>query len=432
MSLSTKELELLKEIFEKAGTYEEGDVATYIPELAEAPPSLYGMSICDLTGKIHKFGDSEIDFCLQSCCKPLSYALACEEIGGDKVHEHVGFEPSGVSFNAHVLNDRGLPHNPLINSGAMMVASLIHPKKEPAERYKSLLKFFSDMGGKNTVGHVGYNNTVFLSEKQHADRNMSLAYEMRGTKAFNGNPDHGEILKHLDLYFQACSITINAQVGSVMAATLANGGVCPITRERVIEKNVVRDTLALMYTCGMYDYSGQFSFRVGLPAKSGVSGCILLVVPNRFGICIYSPKLNKEGNSVKGLAVCEMIGRDMNEHIFHNIVSKTEFTSKDDKSVKVARLIAASANGDIETLEKLNGIVDYGESDYDGRTALHLAAANKRTEVIRYLLSKGVKKDPVDNMGYTPYNEAEKHLEEDDGQQIADMLIPDDKSNPET
>jgi glutaminase len=129
-------------------------------------------------------------------------------------------------------------------------------------------------------------------------------------------------MNDLNLYFQCCSITINCQIGSIIAATLANNGVCPTTGDNIFKRSTIKDCLSLMYNCGMYDYSGQFAFSVGLPAKSGVSGAILLIVPGKYGICIYSPRLDKNGNSTRGVEVCKRISKDLGVHIFHNMVTE--------------------------------------------------------------------------------------------------------------
>lgn len=255
---------------------------------------------------------------MQSCSKPLTYCVAHELYGLEEIHRSVGFEPSGRSFNAHTLNDQGIPHNPMINAGAIMVASMIAPEKEPAERYELVQKYYSRMAG-NKIKDTNFNNSVYLSEQQHADRNISLAYFMRESGAFPKKTDHSILMADLNLYFQCCSVTINCQTGSIIAATLANNGVCPTTGERVFSEETVRDCLSLMYNCGMYDYSGQFAFRVGLPAKSGVSGGILLIVPGRYGVCIYSPRLDDNGNSVQGVDVCEQISKKLGVHIFHSL-----------------------------------------------------------------------------------------------------------------
>ena len=218
----------------------------------------------------------------------MTYCMA-RELGTVDVHKHVGMEPSGRAFNEFVLNTDGLPHNPMVNAGAIMVASIVEPDKEPATRFAAVRRFYERMAGHKS--DVRFDNDVYLSEKHHADRNISLAYYMRENNAFAEYPTPSQLQGHLDLYFQCCSLQVDCEAAAVMAATLANSGVCPVTCEEVVKASTVRDTLSLMYMCGMYDYSGQFAFEIGLPAKSGVSGCLLLVIPN-VGGAAWSPRLD--------------------------------------------------------------------------------------------------------------------------------------------
>ena len=303
---------LLPQLYHSTKHLHDGNVADYIPQLADVNPDLYAISFCDIHGKQTHIGDTTYDFCLQSCSKPLTYCLArtrfadgCDD--AVNVHQHVGFEPSGRAFNEFVLNHDGLPHNPLINAGAIMVASLVLPGHEPSERFNAVLEFYRKLSGH--AGRIGFDNGVCLSEKHHADRNLSLAYYMRENHAYPGEPTPSQLQDHINLYFQCCSVTVNAQIAAVMAATLANQGVCPLNGSTVVQPYIVKDVLAMMYSCGMYDYSGQFGFENGLPAKSGVSGCVLLVIPNVGGLCIWSPRLDRMGNSVRALACCAELTR---------------------------------------------------------------------------------------------------------------------------
>ena len=260
---------IVSSIYECCSNNTNGKVADYIPELANVNPDFFGISFVIFMERKQIL---EIRMLILSSnrSKPLTYCLARKQ--NSNVHNHVGYLMSGRSFNEFVLDDEGKPHNPMINSGAIMTASFIYPDVEPAERFKSVVEFYNELSGK--TGRIGFNNSVFLSEKHNADRNLSLAYYMRENSAYQKHPTHSELQEHLDLYFQCCSITINSEIGSIMASTLANGGKCPITNEQV-EDNIVKDVLSIMYNCGMYDYSGQFGFEIGLPAKSGVSGvCI--------------------------------------------------------------------------------------------------------------------------------------------------------------
>ena len=403
----------LRDIYIEINKMNGGSVANYIPQLAKVNPDLFAISVCTVNGELINIGDHDIDFCLQSCSKPLSYCIAHETMGSDYVHSRVGYEPSGQSFNAFVLNKKGLPHNPMINAGAIMVSSLIGREMEPSDRFELVKEYYNRMCG--NIGNIGFDNSVFLSEQHHADRNISLAYHMRENNSFKFAITPNEIQDSLNLYFQSCSILINSKMGSIIASTLANGGVCPITSERVFNLDTVRDCLTLMYGCGMYDYSGEFAFQVGLPAKSGVSGCILLVIPNKMGICIWSPPLDEQGNSVRGIEVCKRIAKHLKMHIFHNIFDMNEDSNitsptkcKEEKEeVLIQKLISYSARGELENIKSLRGKIDFNVTDYDKRTALHLSASEGHMNIVKYLVDEiHVNINVKDRWGNTPISEA--------------------------
>jgi len=196
-----------------------------------------------------------------------------------------------VAFNALQLNNKSRPHNPLINSGAIMMCSLIQNSEYKADRFEFIIKQWMAMAGGK---HIGFDMAVYLSEQGTADRNFALAYFMNEKNAF---PEDTDINQTLELYFQCCSLLINADAMAVVAATLANGGVCPLTGEQILSAETVKCCLSIMGSCGMYDYSGEFAFKVGLPAKSGVGGAIFSVIPGVMGICTFSPCLDRYGNS---------------------------------------------------------------------------------------------------------------------------------------
>ena len=404
--------DIINTIYNELVGLKTGNVADYIPQLAKVNPDLFGISFCSITGEIYTIGDVEQEFCLQSCCKPLNYCLA-RTLNIDNnidVHNYVGYEPSGRAFNSFALNNDGLPHNPLINAGAIMISSLIEPDDEPSHRFETVKKYYHSLSG--GIGNIGFDNSVFLSEKHHADRNTSLAYYMRENNAFNGYPTPTQIQNTLDLYFQCCSVTVNCHISSVISGTLANNGLNPMTQEQLINKDIVRDCLSLMYACGMYDFSGQFSFKIGLPAKSGVSGCLLLVIPNIGGICIWSPRLDSMGNSVRGVEFCKKFVELTNNryHIFDSVINNkiNKGSNHDDETVLIQRLINAASQGDLETIKLLECQISLDKSDYDGRTALHLSAADGHYNVVEYLVSKNISLNPKDRWGNTPYHEANK------------------------
>ena len=396
---------IITQIYEDTKPMNSGNVADYIPQLAKVNPELYGITVCNSEGQIFSIGDSVEEFCIQSCAKPLSYCLARQLDEKNIVHAHVGKEPSGKPFNEHVLNKDGLPHNPVINAGAIMISSLILPELEQAERFEAIQDFYKKMSG--GVDKIGYGNSVYLSEKKHAYRNISLGYYMLENKAFPKYVNSENLKHHLDLYFQCCSIQINTRIGAVMACTLANNGFCPISSRKVVDSDINRDCLSIMFACGMYDYSGRFAFEVGLPAKSGVSGCILLVIPKiKTGICIWSPRLDENGNSARGIEFCKELTK-RTRYAFH-----AWYNSVDTSSVAMSKehLISAAAEGNLEKVKIL--VEEFGPNitDYDKRTPLHLAAAEGRLEIVKYLIDNNANADSHDRWGNTPTHEVNLSL----------------------
>uniref|UniRef100_A0A672IZR6 glutaminase n=1 Tax=Salarias fasciatus TaxID=181472 RepID=A0A672IZR6_SALFA len=370
----------INEIYQTVSKESDGKVADYIPQLAKFSPELWGVSLCTVDGQRHAVGDTKQPFCLQSCVKPLQYAIAVHESGTDEVHRYVGMEPSGLKFNMLSLDDEDKPHNPMVNAGAIVISSLIK-----VNRWKWEQLFVKKMTGQE---YVGFNNATFQSEKETGDRNFAIGYYMKEKKCF---PPGVEMIDALDFYFQLCSIEVTCESGSIMAATLANGGICPITGERVLSAEAVRNTLSLMHSCGMYDFSGQMAFHVGLPAKSGVSGAILLVIPNVMGVMCWSPPLDRVGNSVRGIHFCQELVSHFNFHNYDNLrhfVKKQDPRRQDgDDSIKsVFKLMFAAYSGDVSALRRFAlSSMDMDQKDYDSRTALHIAAAEGHIDVVKFL-----------------------------------------------
>ncbi|XP_077659182.1 glutaminase kidney isoform, mitochondrial isoform X3 [Urocitellus parryii] len=365
----------IDELYESAKKQSGGKVADYIPQLAKFSPDLWGVSVCTVDGQRHSIGDTKVPFCLQSCVKPLKYAIAVNDLGTEYVHRYVGKEPSGLRFNKLFLNEDDKPHNPMVNAGAIVVTSLIKQGVNNAEKFDYVMQFLNKMAGNE---YVGFSNATFQSERESGDRNFAIGYYLKEKKCF---PEGTDMVGILDFYFQLCSIEVTCESASVMAATLANGGFCPITGERVLSPEAVRNTLSLMHSCGMYDFSGQFAFHVGLPAKSGVAGGILLVVPNVMGMMCWSPPLDKMGNSVKGIHFCHDLVSLCN---FHNYDNLRHFAKKldprreggDQRVKSVINLLFAAYTGDVSALRRFAlSAMDMEQRDYDSRTALHVAAA---------------------------------------------------------
>ena len=298
----------LNDLYEKYRSLNDGKVADYIPELALVKPEWFGICIVTPDGQVFEVGDCQQLFTIQSISKAFVFGLALEDHGREYVNSKVSVEPTGEAFNSIVLDEEtNRPYNPMVNAGAIATADLIKGKNS-TERLKRLLEMFKRYTGRDHEINV----PIFLSEKETGHRNKAMAYLM-----LNFGMVSEKIDETLDLYFQQCSILVNAKDLAMMSATLANGGINPITKERAIDEHYVQDVISVMLTCGMYDASGEWCYRVGIPAKSGVGGGITAVVPGKLGIGTFSPALDAKGNSVRGIKVCEELSQDFSLHLFN-------------------------------------------------------------------------------------------------------------------
>lgn len=298
---------VLRELYDKYRPLRDGKVADYIPELAKADPDSFGISVVTKDGQIFSAGDVKQQFTIQSISKPFVFGLALEMHGRDHVLSKVGVEPTGEAFNAIVLDEASnRPFNPMVNSGAVATADLIEGKDFP-ERVSRLIGMFSKYCGRQ----VYVDNTVFMSERATGHRNRAIGHLM-----LNFGMVRDRIEESLELYFQQCSMMVSCHDLAVMGATLANGGLNPISGERAIEQRYVKYLLSIMLSCGMYDYAGEWAYRVGIPSKSGVAGGIVAVIPGVAGIGIYSPPLDAKGNSVRGIKVFEELSERFGLHAF--------------------------------------------------------------------------------------------------------------------
>ncbi|NEO26031.1 MAG: glutaminase A [Kamptonema sp. SIO4C4] len=298
----------LNDLYDKYASLNEGAVADYIPELALAKPEWFGVCAVTQEGQLFEVGECDQLFTIQSISKAFVFGLALEDHGRDYVNSKVSVEPTGEAFNSIVLDEiTNRPYNPMVNAGAIATTDLIKGENG-TNRLKRVLAMFKRYTGRD----LDVNVPVFLSEKATGFRNRAMAYLM-----LNFGMVSDKIDETLDLYFQQCSIMVNARDLAMLAATLANGGVNPVTKERALDERYVQDVISVMFTCGMYDGSGEWVYRVGMPAKSGVGGGILAVAPQQLGIGTFSPLLDAKGNSVRGIKVCEDLSNDFGLHLFN-------------------------------------------------------------------------------------------------------------------
>src|SRR4029077_12599471 len=299
--------EVIEDVYEKYKDIEEGEVASYIPELAKANPQHFGIALATVDGLVCCAGDTQQEFTIQSICKPFAFQMALEEFGRDRTLEHVGVEPSGDAFNSIELEPKTMrPYNAMINAGAIAIASMI--KKESPE---SGVEEFVDKMARAAGRQLRIDESVYASEDATGNRNRAMAYLMLNCGIIDAGIDHT-----LHQYFSQCSLLVTAQDLAMMAATLANMGLNPVTQEPVFDFNYIKDTLTVMFTCGLYDHAGEWAYRVGLPAKSGVGGGILGIVNRQLGIAVYSPKLDAKGNSVRGILACKDLASELGLHAF--------------------------------------------------------------------------------------------------------------------
>ena len=250
-------------------------------------------------------------FTIQSVSKPFMYGYALQHYGRDlPCSTQVGVEPTGEAFNSIVLDEvANRPFNPMVNAGAIAVAELMLGDTQ-AERIANMLALFSDLAGRELEHRRA---GVPLRELATGHRNRAIAYMMLNTAMIRRDPN-----EVLDLYFRQCSVNVTCRDLAIMAATLANDGKNPLTGKAVFDAQYVRDVLSVMNSCGMYDYAGEWAYEVGMPAKSGVSGCIIAVIPGQIGICVFSPPIDTHGNSVRGIRVCQEISNEFELHAFNN------------------------------------------------------------------------------------------------------------------
>jgi glutaminase len=369
-------IEILERAYDALVQDETGAVATYIPELGSADPQHFGIAVATIDGDVFAVGDARLPFTIQSISKPLVFGMALEEHGTEPVLEYVGVEPSGNPFNAVTVEaSSGRPFNPMVNAGAIVTTALV-AKGAGDMRLGRIREGLGRFAGRP----LDIDEQVYASERETGDRNRALGWLMRSFGVLDGDVDSA-----VDAYFGQCSMLVTCRDLAMIGATLANDGVNPRTAERALASEHVANVLSVMTTCGMYDMAGEWVYNVGLPAKSGVAGGVLAVLPGQLGIGVFSPPLDLRGNSVRGMKVCEQLSRDLRLHVLsptaavqsavRRVVSGEEVSSNRVRNVTEEEMLAEHRDriavfelqGDLyfATAEKVHRSVAERADDFD-------------------------------------------------------------------
>ena len=386
----------LDEVLQSVAADRTGVLANYIPELAEVDPERLGASIAMVDGELYASGDTDALFTIQSISKPFVYALALADRGFEKVLDKVGVEPSGEPFNEISLEDSsGRPLNPMINAGAITTHSLVGTETmNPAERMERVISGLSAFAGRS----LDVDEAVYSSEIEHAHRNLAIAHMLRSHDILTENPT-GVV----EGYTRQCSLLVTVQDLAMMAATLANYGIQPVTGEQVVPKTVVRQVLSVMFTCGMYNAAGDWATQVGIPAKSGVGGGIIGAVPGQLGLATFSPRLDVHGNSVRGVSLFERFSSDMGMHVM-NIPTVARSAIRANYRIgsgeKITQVIQLQGRIRFAGAERV--IREIVDTHYTGtRIALDISRVYSVDEVAQHMLLEIMRR--MRHEGYTVY-----------------------------
>jgi glutaminase len=384
----------------------DGAIPDYIPELKNADPDAFAVSICTVDGQVINLGNTKEKVTMHALSNVVSYLIALEQLGEEELKKYIGSEPSGHLFNSLELMSSGIPHNPLNCAGGLMSSALIYPGNSSAKKYESYEKFVHRLIGNRKVQ---FNNEMFLCEMDTAHANYATLYELQGKGTL---PENSDVKNTLKFYTQTCALDLRIKDYALLGATLANGGICPMTDERCAEDSeAVKLLLSQMLSTGMNTQSGKWVFDVGLPTKSSVSGLLLMVIPNTCGICVYAPKLNKYFNSAKGEVFLKKFVEKFNysdtDHQYAaGKMTAMQMKGLDNKDDNI-HLLYQAEKGDLKEIRRSIAIgrrINY--HDYDDRTALHLACNHGHFNVVKYLINHGARMFAKDRFGNSPCDEA--------------------------
>ena len=398
----------LTNIYNRTLQNSSGNEADSIPQLAGVNPKHYALSVCTVDGQRFSLGDYHTPYLARSTAKPLNYCMAFREYDDISIHKLVGREQKERGFDHLMLNQEGLPHNPLSNAGALLIGSLLGQKLKPEERFARIREFWRDMAGGI---EAGWNKEAFLSEQRVADIDRAVAYFMQYRGLFSSGAD---VVKHLEFLWRCLAIETTTEAQAVIAGTLANAGVCPTSEREVLKSAPVKHCLSIMSIAGMKDYSSEYAFTIGLPAVSGTSGALMIVVPDVMGIAIWSPRIDANGNCARGLDFSRKLIERFNFHAYDSAIkniSKIDprFKKNETKMNGVMAVTSAASIGDLDELNRLYSAgVDLSEGEYDKRTGIHLSASEGHIDAVKFFIEKNCDVNPKDRWGGTPLADAKR------------------------
>ncbi|XP_039628727.1 glutaminase liver isoform, mitochondrial [Polypterus senegalus] len=391
-------------------------LTSFKPELncQEENSQKWGVSICTVDGQRLSLGDSADPCLLGECSWPLMYGIAVDQFSVDHIHRYVGMEEYSKYDSSFVLTKNETPHTPLIETGAIIIASLLQLATglggEDEEKYETVLNLFRRLCNKE---HANLNCSRYQYLQKENIRLHALSYFLQEKKCF---PDMADIGATLDLLLQCLSTEMTCDSGAVLAASLANGGLCPLSGDQVLSSDCVRNTLSVMQVAGMNDYSRTFHFKTSLPAMSSKNGTMQIVVPGVMGIMCWSTQLDTFGNSLMGVHFCQELVTTFQLHSFdirtpfRQVVTYRQWKAESE-GYQIMNILLAAYRGDVLSLRRylLSG-ADVNCVDYDGRSALHVAASEGHVEVIKFLVENaGADYMAQDRWGNTPLQEATKY-----------------------
>ncbi len=381
--MKTPVSDYLEHVLDEVRDIDEGEVEEGLPHIDVKDPTELAAAVCTVTGNVYTAGDAEVTFTMQSISKAFVYGLALQELGREKVFETVGTEASGEPFNELSLGrETNRPMNPMINAGAIAVNQLINGEDSSVEDRTEIIRaFLSELAGRE----LKVNEEILDSELADSDRNLAIAHMLASHGVIHDDPREAVIS-----YQRQCSIEVTVKDLAVMSATLANGGVQPVTGKKVLDADACRLALAMMGTAGMYDGSGRWMSTVGIPAKSGVSGGLIGTLPGQLGLSTLSPRLNPQGNSVRGVKIFEQFSEEMGLHLM----------ASDPIGTHAVRAIETEGE---ETTVQLQGSIHFAAaeraldklSDYDfdcQRIVLDVSRVSGFEKVGRVLVKEGLRR----------------------------------------